>query len=225
MKVLVVDDHALIRDALRGVLKELKEDATVVEAADSRQGLRLTDDNPDLGLVLLDLNLPDRSGFDVLAELRGRHPAVSVVVLSAQSDRDSVAKALDLGATGFIPKSASREVMLSALQLVFSGGVYIPPEILGPRGEQTSSRRGQPAAGARPGSPRDLGLTDRQVEILALMMQGKSNKAICRSLDLAEPTVKNHVTAILKALKVTNRTEAVIAVGALGWELRSPGDS
>ena len=225
MKVLVVDDHALIRDALRGVLKELKGDATVVDAADSRNALRLAEEKPDLGLVLLDLNLPDRSGFELLAELRGRHPAVSVVVLSAQSDRDSVARALDLGATGFIPKSASREVMLSALRLVFSGGVYIPAEILGPRGEQPPARRGQPATGTRPGSPRDVGLTDRQVEILALMMQGKSNKAICRSLDLAEPTVKNHVTAILKALKVTNRTEAVIAVGALGWELRSPGDS
>jgi DNA-binding NarL/FixJ family response regulator len=109
MKVLVVDDHALIRDALRGVLKELKDDATVVEAADSGQALRLTDENPDLGLVLLDLNLPDRSGFGLLAELRERHPAISVVVLSALSDRDSVARALDLGAAGFIPKSASRE--------------------------------------------------------------------------------------------------------------------
>jgi len=223
MKILVVDDHALIRDALRGVLKELKDDAAVVEAADSRQGLRLAHENPDLGLILLDLNLPDRSGFEVLAELRGSHPAISVVVLSALSDRDSVARALDLGATGFIPKSASRDVMLSALRLVFSGGVYIPPEILGWR--ESAPKRGMPAAGSGPGSPRELGLTDRQVEILALMMQGKSNKAICRTLDLAEPTVKNHVTAILKALKVTNRTEAVIAVGALGWQLRSPLDS
>jgi len=222
MKILVVDDHALIRDALRGVLKELK-DATVIEAADSRQALRLTHENPDLGLVLLDLNLPDRSGFDVLAELRGRYPATSVVVLSALNDRDSVARALELGAAGFIPKSASREVMLSALRLVFSGGLYIPPEILG--GREPSAKRGLPAGGARPGSPRELGLTDRQVEILALMMQGKSNKAICRALDLAEPTVKNHVTAILKALKVRNRTEAVIAVGALGWQLRLPQDS
>ena len=223
MKILVVDDHALIRDALRGVLKELKDDAAVIEAADSRQGLRLADENPDLGLVLLDLNLPDRSGFEVLAELRGRHPAISVVVLSALSDRDSVARALELGATGFIPKSASREVMLSALRLVFSGGVYIPPELLGWR--EPSAKRAPSAAGSRPGSPRELGLTDRQVDILALMMQGKSNKAICRTLDLAEPTVKNHVTAILKALKVTNRTEAVIAVAALGWQLRSPLDS
>ena len=155
MKVLVVDDHALIRDALRGVLKELKDDASVVEAADSRQALRLTDENPDLGLVLLDLNLPDRSGFDVLAELRERHPAISVVVLSALNDRDSVARALDLGATGFIPKSASREVMLSALRLVFSGAstfrrkssapgsrprnAACPPQVPGPARRATSA--------------------------------------------------------------------------------------
>jgi DNA-binding NarL/FixJ family response regulator len=223
MKVLVVDDHALIRDALRGVLKELKENATIVEAVDSRQALRIAHESPDFDLVLLDLNLPDRSGFDVLAELRERHPAISAVVLSALNDRDSVTRALDLGALGFIPKSSSREVMLSALRLVFSGGVYIPPEILGRRG--AAAKPGRPGANARPTSPRDLGLTDRQVDILALMMQGKSNKAICRSLDLAEPTVKNHVTAILRALKVTNRTEAVIAVGALGWNLRPAEDS
>jgi DNA-binding NarL/FixJ family response regulator len=171
------------------------------------------------------LNLPDRNGLDVLAELRERHPAISAVVLSASDDRDTVAKALDLGALGFIPKSSTREVMLSALRLVFSGGIYIPSEILARR--DTAPSQPSNARGARPlpSSPRDLGLTDRQVDVLALMMQGKSNKAICRTLDLAEPTVKNHVTAILKALKVTNRTEAVIAVGALGWNLRPAANS
>jgi DNA-binding NarL/FixJ family response regulator len=226
MKVLVVDDHALIREALRGVLKELKGDAAIIEASNGQQALRLVGEHPDLGLILLDLNLPDRNGFDVLAELRERYPAISIVVLSALNDRDNVARALDLGALGFIPKSATRELMLSALRLVFSGGIYIPPDILARREPVPS----QPSSGTsgtepRPSSPRDLGLTDRQVDVLALMMQGKSNKAICRALDLAEPTVKNHVTAILKALKVTNRTEAVIAVGALGWELRPAADS
>ena len=107
--------------------------------------------------------------------------------------------------------------MLGALQLVFSGGIYIPPEILAreqPPASQPPRERTPSAT-----SPADLGLTARQVDVLALMMQGKSNKAICRALDLAEPTVKNHVTAILKALKATNRTEAVIAVGELGWKL------
>jgi DNA-binding NarL/FixJ family response regulator len=226
MKVLVIDDHALIREALRGVLKELKDDAMVVEASDSRQAMRLVDEHADLALILLDLNLPDRNGFAVLAELRERYPAISVVVLSAFNDRDNVAKALDFGALGFIPKSTSREVMLSALRLILSGGIYIPLDILA--GREPSPGRPNPsqaATEARPLSPRDVGLTDRQIEVLVLIMQGKSNKAICRILGLAEATVKNHVTAILKALKVTNRTEAVIAVGALGWDLRPAADS
>jgi DNA-binding NarL/FixJ family response regulator len=212
MKILVIDDHVLIREALRGVLKELKGEATIIEAPDSRQAAQRIRENPDLELVLLDLNLPDRSGFDVLAELRERYPAVSVVVLSASDERDNVTRALELGALGFIPKSASREVMLSAFNLIFAGGIYVPPEILA-----------RPQAAARPTptvsgvTPASLGLTERQMDVLALMMQGKSNKAICRALDLAEPTVKNHVTAILKALNANNRTEAVIAAGARGF--------
>ncbi|HEY3657552.1 MAG TPA: response regulator transcription factor [Steroidobacteraceae bacterium] len=213
MKILVVDDHVLIRDALRSVLKDVKQDAIILEASDSRQAMALVSEHADLGLILLDLNLPDRDGFSVLADLREAYPAISVVVLSGQQDRNSVLKALDLGALGYIPKSGQREVMVSALQLVFAGGVYIPPEIL-MRAEPSAPQAGaQPPAGGRPlPRPSDLGLTERQLDVLVLMMQGKSNKAICRVLDLAEPTVKNHVTAILKALKVSNRTEAVIAV-------------
>jgi DNA-binding NarL/FixJ family response regulator len=221
MKILVVDDHALIREALCSVLKELKRDAEVVEASDCGQAMRLVEEHAaDLGLILLDLTLPDRDGFSVLAELRERHPAISIVVLSALQDRDNIDKALDLGALGFIPKSAKREVMLSALQLVLKGGIYVPPEIRvreEPSVPQSGAKRSA-ADGSRV-SPSELGLTERQLDVLALMMQGKSNKAICRMLDLAEPTVKNHVTAILRALKVTNRTEAVIAVNELGWEL------
>jgi DNA-binding NarL/FixJ family response regulator len=216
MKILVVDDHVLIREALRGVLKELRPDAAVLEAADHRRATELVAEHADFGLILLDLNLPDGDGFSMLADVRERYPGTSVVVLSAQQDRASVVKALDLGALGFIPKSAQREVMVAALELVFAGGIYIPPEILA---HQEPEPAPHPAATDSPRpSPRDLGLTERQLEVLALMMQGKSNKAICRVLDVAEPTVKNHVTAIFKALKVTNRTEAVIAVLESGWE-------
>src|ERR1044072_2128516 len=130
IKILGVDDHELIRHALHGVLKELKRDVTVVEAADSRQAMQHLSEQADVGLILLDLSLPDRDGFSVLSELRERRPAISVVVLSARQDRDSVVRALDLGAVGFISKSGQREVMLSALRLVFAGGIYIPPEIL-----------------------------------------------------------------------------------------------
>jgi len=217
MNILVIDDHALIREALRSVLMELKSEAKVVEAPDWQQASRQLELSTELDLILLDLNLPDRDGFDALAELRVRYPAVSVVVLSAREDRDSVTKALELGALGFIPKSARREVMLNAFNLIFSGGMYIPPEILARHGPAAAL----PPAPARSGprvSAADLGLTGRQMEVLALMMQGRSNKAICRQLALAEPTVKNHVTAILRALKASNRTEAVVAAGELGLD-------
>jgi DNA-binding NarL/FixJ family response regulator len=220
MKFLLVDDHALIREALRGVLRELDDGATILEASRWGEAARLLAEHPDLALVLLDLGLPDRDGFAALKETRAQHPKIPIVILSATHDRPHVEKALALGAVGFIPKSGEREVMLGALRLVFSGGVYIPPEILArpetPPGLGSSGRRPE---GPAPLVPADLGLTARQVDVLALMMHGKSNKAICRILNLAEPTVKNHVTAILKALKATNRTEAVIMVGALGWEL------
>lgn len=205
MKILVVDDHTLIREALRNVLVELDAECEVFEAPDGATALRLAGEKPGLDLVLLDLNLPDMDGFAVLSEVRQRYPATGVVVLSGVKDQKSVTDAIELGAVGYIPKSTPHEVMVSALRLVCAGGVYLPPEALA--GGCAASR-----------SSGELGLTERESEVLALMLQGKSNKHICRELGLAEATVKNHVTAILKALKVTNRTEAVIAAGRLGWK-------
>jgi DNA-binding NarL/FixJ family response regulator len=220
MKFLVVDDHALIREAMRGVLRELCSDAILLEAASAGQAADVIEQHPDLALILLDLQLPDRDGVELLRELREQHPAISVVMLSAFGDRDTVVKALDNGALGFIPKTDSRAVLLGALRLILAGGTYIPPDALG-RGPAAPTAPSRPTPQERL-SPAELGLTERQVNVLALMMQGKSNKHICRELNLAEPTVKNHVSAILKALEVTNRTEAVLAVAALGWELRPP---
>jgi DNA-binding NarL/FixJ family response regulator len=224
MKFLVVDDHELIREAMRGALKQLDSEAIILEAADSRQAMPLIEENADLDLILLDLNLPDRDGFSVLVDLRKNYPSVSVVVMSAQQDHDSVVKALNLGAFGFIPKSATRKVILGALQLVLSGDTYIPRQAL--PAEQpplkptpVATSQAKPETGADKVSPADLGLTGRQIEVLALIMQGKSNKAICRELDLSEPTVKSHVSAILRALNVSNRTEIVVAVNALKWDV------
>jgi DNA-binding NarL/FixJ family response regulator len=210
MKILLTDDHVLIREALQSVLKELNPGAIILQAASYSQGMRLAREHTDLEVILLDLNLPDKDGFQMLAELRELYPAASVIVLSASNDRADVMRALNLGAAGFIPKSTQRSVMLSALQLVLSGGIYIPPEILTSGQRLPKPKRSDPA---------DFGLTERQVEVLALMMRGMSNKAICRLLDLSESTVKNHVAAIFKALKVTNRTEAVMAVVEHGWDL------
>jgi DNA-binding NarL/FixJ family response regulator len=225
MKILVVDDHALIREALRSVLAQLRGDALIFEATDCRQCIQIVEAHPDLDLILLDLNLPDRDGFSVLKELRERYATAAVLILSASCDQDEIKRALDLGAVGFIPKTTEREVMLKALQLVFSGGVYVPKEILG---SATSSSRASPASDQPPIRRErltELGLTGRQIEVLGLMMQGKSNKMIGRALNMAEPTVKNHVTVILKTLKAANRTEAVIKVGQLGMKSMPNGAS
>ena len=215
MKVLLIDDHALIRDAMRGVIAELQPDATILEASTCVHGLSLMQQQADIALVMLDLGLPDRDGFEALEEIRERYPATSVVMLSGSNDRDTVARALARGALGFIPKSGSREVLVSALRLILAGGIYIPPDIL----VDNPTRGGSQPTSAERRSPAAIGLTPRQVEVLALMMQGKSNKLICRALNLAEPTVKNHVSAILKVLGAANRTEAVLAAANLSFDL------
>jgi len=130
MKILIVDDHTLIREALRNVIAELDPDAAIFEAASRQESETLTDANPDIELVLLDLGLPDGEGMDLLSRLRAQFPTLAVIVMSGTKDQATVTKALGLGAQGFIPKSAARPVMLNALRLVIEGGIYIPPEAL-----------------------------------------------------------------------------------------------
>jgi DNA-binding NarL/FixJ family response regulator len=165
-----------------------------------------------------------------LEELRGRHPALPVVVLSSANDRASVTQALDQGAMGYIPKLSTNEVLVSALRLVLSGGIYIPPEILARWAPQPATNKETVtplAAASRPlaRTPADLGLSERQAQILRLLLQGRSNKLICRDLDLAESTVKNHISLILKALNVTTRTQAVIAAAQMGLLLERAASS
>jgi DNA-binding NarL/FixJ family response regulator len=216
LKVLVVDDHPLIRQALLVVLTQLDSDLQVLEAGNCQDALALAESNNDLDLVLLDIHLPGVSGLDALQSFRERVPAVPVVVISASEDPDDVTRALDSGAMGFIPKSQSSQVMINALRLVLAGGVYLPPEMVR-HAPRNGASRTTPSASVT--SYRDIGLTERQAQVLALLIQGKPNKLICRDLDLAEGTVKIHITAILKALKVSNRTQAVIEVSRLGLKL------
>ncbi len=229
LKILIADDHALIREALKNVLRKLDAMVVVVEAPDCPTALSRVDEHQDLSLILLDLNLPGIGGFGVLTEVRRRHPAIPIVVLSAHEERSSVIEALNRGAIGYIPKSSSNDVMVSALRLVLSGGKYLPPQVLA----TTTAPPGAPDPADGPGKPTgnvvataaDLGLTERQQQVLALLMQGKSNKLICRELGVAERTVKIHVSAVLKALNVTSRTQAVIAAERLGLRFGTPGGS
>jgi DNA-binding NarL/FixJ family response regulator len=208
MKILVVDDHPLILEALHHVLKQLSAEVVVCDAPSGSAGRSLAAANPNADLMLFDLGLPGVDGFALLAELRERHPAIPVVVLSGSERREDVLRALDLGAMGYIPKGVSNEVMLQALRLVLSGGVFLPPSALA---AAASAPPVPPAAGLR-----DLALTDRQAEVLALVLEGKPNKLICRQLGLAEGTVKIHVAACLRALGVHSRTQAAIEASRLG---------
>lgn len=215
MKYLVIDDHALIRDAMQSVLIGVDPEAQVSTAASAAQARAALASEPAIDLVLLDVRLPDADGLELLAEFRAARPAMAVVMLSGERDAATVRRALDAGAAGFIPKTEPREVLAKALSLVLAGGVYVPREALG----ASPTPATPPQAGVK---PQDLGLTDRQIDVLALIMRGRTNKHICRELNLAEPTVKNHVTAILRALGVTSRTEAVLAVTKLGWSFDRP---
>jgi DNA-binding NarL/FixJ family response regulator len=222
LKILIVDDHPLIREALRHVLTVLDARLDLLEAQNCAEALAAANANSDLDLVLLDLALPDVDGFQALSQLRERHPGVPVVVLSASEQPEIVMHAIDAGAMGFIPKTSSNQLLLNALRLVLSGGVYLPLEVLHQHQgtpEHALLRAAEAGKSGEALTPRDIGLTARQAEVLALLVQGQPNKLICRGLDLAEGTVKIHVTAILKALNVSNRTQAVITVGKLGLKL------
>jgi DNA-binding NarL/FixJ family response regulator len=222
LKVLVVDDHQLIREGLRPVVSRLSDgDAVPVEiheASSYEDAVALADMHPDLDLLLLDLRLPNVSGFAALCDIQERHPGLPVVVMSGDSDADLVREALEHGALGFIPKSSASAVILQALRLVLSGGTYIPREIMAgrsqspapaPEAAHSASAESNVVAGT-------LGITPRQSDVLALLLAGKSNKVICRELSLAEGTVKIHVAAVLKALNVSSRVQAVIVAAKLG---------
>lgn len=216
MKALLVDDHALVREGLKQVLRRIGNGVEITEARSGNEAIRAIEEEPDQDLVLLDLVLPDRSGFDVLKKLRAARSAAVVIIVSESTRVQDMQLAFDHGAAGYIPKSTSCGVTLGALRLALAGGVYVPPEIVEAQG--TSSHLPAVNAGAVV-RPSELGLSSRQRQVLALLVQGLTNKEIARRLDLAEQTVKAHISGALRALNVTNRTQAVIAVSQLGLDL------
>jgi DNA-binding NarL/FixJ family response regulator len=214
VKVLLVDDHHLIRDGMRPLLERLAAEgaeaaAEVFEAETFEKAIATIERHPDLDLVLLDLRLPGVTHFDALEGLRSRYPALPVVLMSGDEEPDLVRGALDRGALGYIPKSSPAAVILHALRLVLSGGTYIPPQAIG----RTPNAAPVPSAAS---ISERLGITPRQADVLALLLAGKSNKVISRELNLAESTVKNHVAAIFRVLDVTTRVQALLAASKLG---------
>jgi len=222
MKILIADDHRLVIEAVKAKLSELEPGIEFVLAMSVDELLAGATD--ELDLALIDLNMPGADGQAHIDEIRRRHPAVPVIVLSGYEDPAIMRSALERGVLGFIPKAYSPEVMLSAVRLVLAGGVYVPPMMLtalppGIVAGVAPGPAGEPRAAATPPSQtlehlRSV-LTERQVEVLQLLSQGKPNKLIGRSLGISEGTVKIHLAAIFRALNVRNRTEAVVAAQAL----------
>jgi len=225
MKALLVDDHPLILSGLRTVIEGFGGDVVVACVETARAARELLAADPQFDLVLLDLQLGDCSGFDLLVELRATYPEISVVVLSSSDSNDDVSRAIYLGAMGFVPKRASNHVLFGALNMVMSGGIYVPPMALrsqpgiSPERHRDHARSGfqSPAALAADApstrrSAAELGLTPRQTDVLELLLQGQSNKLIARALNLSVETIKDHVAAVLRTLNVSSRTQAVLAV-------------
>ena len=229
MKILLVDDHQLFREGVELLLQRLNETLELLQAATCDEAFALCEANPDIDLILLDLNLAGMRGLEGLSLLRERHSGMPVVVLSSVDDAPTIRRAIDAGAMGFIPKSSSSEIMLNALRLVLAKGVYLPPRILlaaSAQGPFTPLHRPLTAnarqTGVGPITPVELGLTPRQADVLYLVLQGKPIKLICRELNLGEGTIKGHVSAVLRALNVTTRTQAIVAAHRLGLIFDAP---
>jgi DNA-binding NarL/FixJ family response regulator len=205
MKLLIVDDHPVLRDGLVALLQQANPDTTVLQARNASEGLALAEGCADLDVILLDLEMPGMKGLEAISEFGRKRPDVPVIVLSSSEDARDVRQSLASGALGYVPKSASQQVLISAIRLVLNGDLYVPPLILDDRSLQATPEIGD----AKP--ERASTLTQRQIEILRLLSEGMPNKTIATRLDLSVKTVKVHITAIFKVLNVANRTQAGVA--------------
>lgn len=213
LKLLIVEDHALVREGLAQTLRQLEPDVTVLEAADCDIASQRLQESGPVDLMLLDLGLPRLDGLSYLTTLHKRYPGMPVVILSAFDDAATVGKAMRAGAAGFVSKTYSSERLLEALREVLAG------RPLASSGLALSTVVTPKSAAVRKIDPSEIGLTGRQIEVLRLMAHGKSNRDIASLLGLSEGTVKVHMTAIFKALGVSSRTQAMVTISQNGIRL------
>jgi DNA-binding NarL/FixJ family response regulator len=206
LKILLADDHPLFREGVKPVLLKLDADVELLEAADYPSAFEAMHRNGEgVDLALLDLFMPGMSGVDGVIRFRAAFPDLPVVVLSAAEQSEDIHKLLAAGALGYVTKSSPADVILGALRLVLAGGVYVPPSLVG--GELVA-----------PEAPRNAALTSRQSEVLRELAKGQSNRQIADALKVTEGTIKIHLAAIFRILKVNNRTEAVLVAQKMGLD-------
>ena len=215
MKILIADDHALFRAGTKRILHDLVKNAEIVEAGDLDGVIGAIADHGDLQLILLDLAMPGMKGSASVEILSDLTPDALIVVVSSSESRNDVLQAIKCGAVGYIPKTSSQNIMISALNLVLAGGVYLPPELIRENefpDEEDGAQSRHPSGDGPPAAS----LTRRQREVFTLLAQGRSNKEIAIVLDLSVSTVKVHVSRVFNVLGVANRTEAALLAGQLG---------
>ena len=206
-KILIADDHPLFREAICNVVAAGFPGSELLETSDLDSALAIAREHDDLDLILLDLNMPGMNGLNGLISLRNETPSIPVVIVSAEEDKQVVLQAITYGAVGFITKSSPRAQMTEAIVQILAGDVYLPSDII--RSNRIITRRTPDEA---PLSPELLyALTRKQLLVLERMAKGESNKQIAYHLDIAETTVKAHVSAILRKLNVSNRVQAILS--------------
>ncbi|OYT93015.1 MAG: DNA-binding response regulator [Burkholderiales bacterium PBB3] len=208
MKILVIDDHALVREGLCQVLKGLEDQVEVLQAGTCTLGFAIAQDHSDIDVVLLDYHLPDMTGLVALEIFGMRHPELPVIMLSGSANMQIVRHVLQAGASGFVTKSGLSDELLLAVRQVLDGGEYLPPDYV------------EPAPLSLQDDNSRSGLTQKQELVLRELLDGRSNREIAHTLALSEETVKTHVASILRHFDVQNRTQAVVAAARSGYSAR-----
>lgn len=206
-EVLIADDHPLFRDALRRAVSQAMPDAALFDADGVPALLALVEAHPDADLLLLDLHMPGARGFSALAHLRGQHPGLPVIVVSAHEEATVAKRALAHGASGYIPKSSPVDSIVAAIRAVLDGDVWLPATLSAGTSELKSDEAGVAARIAE--------LTPQQFRVLAMIAEGLLNKQIAYELGVSEATVKAHMTAIMRKLGCNNRTQVALAASHL----------
>ncbi len=206
MKILIADDHALFRDGLTMHLEKIVPESTISQAANFSQMFKLLSDDNKIDFVFFDFEMPDVSWQDAIDNLKKISPDTAFAIISGSEDNRTIKALLSSGAKGYIPKRSDIKVLNNALRLILDGGTYVPPNLI-----ENSALNG--VNGKNSGIKN---LTYRQSQVLDLIAQGKSNKQIAFDMGVSESTVKLHINALLRSLRVNNRTQAVITAQKLG---------
>ena len=203
-KILVADDHPLFREAIISTIGTAFPGSSTLETEDIESTLALVKDNDDIDLILLDLNMPGMAGLNGLLDVRNECPTTPIVIVSAETEKQKILQTLSYGAVGFIAKSSSKKVIGEAIQSVFEGNVYLPPNIM--RSQATAITPKEHDI-----SPEKISLlTRRELIVLKHLTMGDANKKIAFDLQISETTIKSHVSSILKKLGASNRVKVVV---------------